>query len=79
LTDRQHWVLDQLRNEEKLTRRTVEEQFSIGPKQAKRELSGLSNRGLIDFKRSIVSPIYEMGWPLGWPISYGGRTVQAGA
>jgi CheY-like chemotaxis protein len=51
LTDRQHWILDQLRDNVKLTREMVEGQFRIKDKQAKRELSGLSGRGLIRFIR----------------------------
>jgi len=51
LTDRQHWVLDQLRDGVKLTRDMVERQFGIKDKQAKRELAGLSRRGLIRFIR----------------------------
>ena len=51
LTDRQHWILDQLRDGVELTRAMVEEHGEIGLRQAKRELTGLSNRGLIEFKR----------------------------
>jgi len=51
LTDRQHWILDQLRDNAKLTRDLVERQFGIKDKQAKRELAGLSRRGLIRFIR----------------------------
>ena len=51
LTDRQHWILDQLRGGVKLTRDLVERRFRIKDKQAKRELSGLSRRGLIRFIR----------------------------
>lgn len=51
LTGRQRWILGQVRKGVKLTRRMVEERFEIGAKQAKRELSGLSSRGLIAFDR----------------------------
>ncbi len=51
LTDRQHWVLDQLRDEVELTRGMVEKEFKIGPKQAARVLNPLTKRGLIEFKR----------------------------
>jgi len=51
LTDRQHWILDRLRDGEELTRAMVEKHFRIGLRQAKRELAGLSTRGLIEFKR----------------------------
>ncbi|MEX0643371.1 MAG: hypothetical protein WD468_11750 [Pirellulales bacterium] len=51
-SDRQHWVLDQLRHGVRLTREMVEQQFGIKDKQAKRELAGLSNRGMIEFIRT---------------------------
>lgn len=51
LTERQHWILEQLRQDKKLTRVMLEQHFTIGPKQAKRELAGLSTRGLIEFVR----------------------------
>jgi len=51
LTDRQHWILGQLRDNVKLTREMVEGKFRIKDKQAKRALSGLSRRGLIRFIR----------------------------
>jgi len=51
LTDRQHWVLDQLRDEVELTRGMVEKEFKIGSKQAARVLNPLTKRGLIEFKR----------------------------
>lgn len=51
LTDRQHWILDQLRQGVRLTRGMVEARFDIKDKQAKRELAGLSNRGMIEFIR----------------------------
>jgi len=60
LTDRQYWVLDQLRDNVKLTRAMVERQFSIGPKQTKRELSGLSGRGLIQFIRKPRPGYYAL-------------------
>lgn len=51
LTERQLWILDQLRNGTQLTRKMVEDQFAIGDKQAKRELTGLTNRGMVSFIR----------------------------
>lgn len=51
LTDRQHWILDQLRQGVRFTRDMVEARFQIKDKQAKRELAGLSNRGMIEFIR----------------------------
>lgn len=51
LSDRQHWILDQLRDGVKLTREMVEKNSSIGVRQAKRELIGLTKRGMIEFVR----------------------------
>jgi len=51
LTERQHWILAQLRDGVKLTPAMVEQRGDIGIRQAKRELIGLSKRGLIEFKR----------------------------
>lgn len=51
LTDRHHWILDQLRDGVKLTRETVQEKFGIGDRQAKRILTTLTSQGLIDFER----------------------------
>lgn len=51
LTDRQHWILDQLRDGVKLTRDMVQDQYKIGVRQAKRELIGLTKRGMIEFIR----------------------------
>lgn len=51
LTDRQHWIVDPLRDDVELTRAMLEEHGEIGLRQAKRELTGLSKRGLIEFKR----------------------------
>ena len=51
LTDRQHWVLDRLRDGVELTRAMVEQEFEIGRKQANRVLGPLAKRGLIEFMR----------------------------
>jgi hypothetical protein len=51
LTDRQYWILDQLREGVELTRQMVEKQFGIGDKQAKRTLTALTNRSMIKFVR----------------------------
>ena len=51
LSDRQHWILDQLRDGVKLTRTMVERHNDIGVRQAKRELIGLTKRGMIEFIR----------------------------
>lgn len=60
LTDRQYWVLAQLHDGVKLTREMVERQFGIKDKQAKRELSGLSRRGLIRFIRKPRPGYYAL-------------------
>ena len=51
LTDRHHWILDQLRDGVKLTREMVQTQFQLGEKQAKRTLILLTSRRMIDFVR----------------------------
>ena len=52
LNDRQHWVLDQLRQGTQLERTQVEKHFAIGSKTAKRDLADLTDRGLIEFVRA---------------------------
>lgn len=51
LTERHHWILDQLRHNVKLTRAMVEKEFGIGEKQAKRALATLTNQGMTKFIR----------------------------
>ena len=51
LSHRQHWILAQLRDRGRVTREEVEKQFDIGEKQAKRELGGLTKRGIVQFIR----------------------------
>jgi len=51
LSDRQHWILGRLREGMHVTRQMVEKHCGIGARQAKRELTGLSSRGLIEFVR----------------------------
>lgn len=52
LSDRQHWVLDQLRKGVELQRDAFQKQFGIAPKTAKRDLTDLRRRGLIEFVRT---------------------------
>lgn len=52
LNDRQHWVLDKLRQGVQLERAELEKHFGIGSKTAKRDLSDLTDRGLIEFART---------------------------
>ena len=58
--DRQEWILQQLRNGVKLVRTKVEEQFSVGRKQALRELHPLVKRGLIEFKHKPAPGYYAL-------------------
>ena len=60
LTDRQLWSIEQLKNGGKLTRVAVEKKFRIGQKQAKRELVGLSKRGIIEFVRKPKPGYYRL-------------------
>ncbi len=52
MNERQYWILDQLRDGVRLTREMVEMRFGIGAKQAKRELSPLTRRGMVRFVRA---------------------------
>lgn len=60
LSQRQQWILAQLAGGRKLTCRQVEEEFSISPKTAKRELAGLSQAGMIDYDRSGSPGFYRL-------------------
>ena len=51
LNQRQKWVLEQLERGVALSRVSVEEQFGVGEKTAKRDLSDLVRAGLIEFLR----------------------------
>jgi len=48
---RQQWILGQLGQGVRLRRSTVEKQFSISPKTAKRDLKELVSQGLIQYVR----------------------------
>jgi DNA-binding response OmpR family regulator len=50
-SERQLWILAQLQNGVRVERQMVQKQFGISEKQAKRELGGLSSRGLVGFIR----------------------------
>jgi len=52
LTERHHWILEQLRCDVKLTRSMVEREFGIGSKQAKRTLADLTNQHMARFVRN---------------------------
>ena len=49
LNDRHYWVLSQLAQNIKLTKRNVMEHFSYSERHSKRILSALTKRGLIEF------------------------------
>jgi len=49
LNDRHYWVLSQLAQDIKLTKRNVMEHFSYSERHAKRILSSLTKRGLIEY------------------------------
>ncbi len=49
LNDRHYWVLSQLTQEVKLTKRNVMEHFRYSERTAKRILSALTKRGLVEF------------------------------
>ncbi len=60
LNERQLWILDQLRSGIQVTRTMVENQFDIREKQAKRELAGLTNSGLVAFIRKPRPGFYKL-------------------
>ena len=60
MSERHHWVLDQLRDGVHLTREMVEKEFAIGSKQAKRELTVLTTRGLVGFVRKPKPGYYVL-------------------
>ena len=60
LNERQHWALDQLRQTAKLCREQIENQFGVGEKTAKRDLSDLAKRGLIEFVRTPRPGYYRL-------------------
>lgn len=60
LNERQHWALDQLRGGAKLGRGQVEKQFRIVPKTAKRDLSDLVKRGLVEYVRTPRPGFYRL-------------------
>tara|TARA_B100000609_G_C16838196_1_gene244142 strand:- start:99 stop:479 length:381 start_codon:yes stop_codon:yes gene_type:complete len=60
LTERHYWILDQLREGDKLTRSAVEKKFNLCSKQAKRILNPLVKQNLIRFARSPKPGHYEL-------------------
>ncbi|MCG3129235.1 MAG: Chemotaxis response regulator protein-glutamate methylesterase [Phycisphaerae bacterium] len=60
LSDRQHWVLDQLRQGVRIERARLEKHFEIVSKTAKRDLSDLVGRGLIEFVRTPRPGYYRL-------------------
>ncbi|NLY02756.1 MAG: DeoR family transcriptional regulator [Rhodopirellula sp.] len=51
LNPRQEWILEQLKQGTEIQRVTVERQFGVGEKTAKRDLSELVEWGLIEYMR----------------------------
>jgi len=60
LNDKQRWVMAQLAADDKLTRRDVEQEFSISGRTAKRVLGELSEAGLIEFDRTSHPGFYRL-------------------
>ncbi|MBL7132849.1 MAG: response regulator transcription factor [Phycisphaerae bacterium] len=58
--ERQQWVLAQLAEGVKLTRRDVEQEFRICARTAKRDLAELTEEGLIEFDRSARPGYYRL-------------------
>lgn len=59
LSERQQWILDQLKAGAKLTRRQIERQFGISTRTAKRELGGIE--AMIQFDSSVAPGYYRLG------------------
>jgi predicted HTH transcriptional regulator len=60
LSDRQKWVLSQLAAGGQVTRQTVEQQFGISERTAKRELGELVDAGLVRFDRRKSPGFYQL-------------------
>jgi len=60
LNERQHWILERLCDGVELRRADVENEFQIGLRTAKRDLSDLVKRGLIEFVRSPHPGYYRL-------------------
>ncbi len=60
LSDRQQWILEQLRNGAKLTRRQIEQQFGISVRTAKRDIGELVEAGMAVFDRAASPGIYRV-------------------
>ena len=52
LTDRHYWILTQLGQGVKLTRKQVMEKFGYSVRHSKRILAAMTGRGLIEFQRA---------------------------
>lgn len=61
LSDRQQWVLEQLKVGIKIQRKALEDHFDVSDKSAKRDLSQLVKRGLIEFVRAGRHGYYRLG------------------
>ena len=61
LSDRQFWVIDQIRSGVKLQRADLQKQFAVTAKTAKRDMADLLKRGLIVFVRTPRPGHYAMG------------------
>ncbi len=64
-SERQAWILSQLRDGVKLQRQMVQKHFGVSERQAKRELAGLSSQGLIEFVRKPRPGYYRLGGRVG--------------
>jgi len=60
LNDRHYWVLSQLAQDVKLTKRNVMEHFRYSERHAKRILSPLTKRGLIEFHAAPRPGFYKL-------------------
>lgn len=67
LNPRQLWVLDQLRLGIDIRRVMVEKEFDVGEKTAKRDLSELVHREMIEYRRKGRDGAYRLATEVGVP------------
>lgn len=61
--ERQEWVLRELKKGAAVRRATVQERFNVADKTAKRDLSGLRQRGLVEYVRGGRCGYYRLPRP----------------
>jgi len=78
LTDRHHWVLEQLRLGLRLTRKQVMARFGLSARHTKRILGSLTDRGLIEFQRAPRPGHYRLRVKASRRNQSSGRAIEGG-